>query len=513
MPRKHVSMYPRYRIKKPRHRIRAILVKEITNGEACYFIETGETERVRVYDHHHFKRLVVTAGIDCYVGNILTEYPWIREASKDKRCSIGMAKDSVVSIRFKCDGMGNKTGTLTATTSWGVRSPGKTFLKALKLVQKEYGYGVYSTPASLGNAGLQTHLQNKHIRISRPSVMLRRILLENTIGGRLDPPKRDQVPPNTKRVYEEDQNSSYPYAACETIDPTHTPVYFPHGSSRLDHYYAYYARAFVRIPKGEDASKGFGVLPIRNELSSEVTFVTEEETYVGWWWKATLDRCKELGYEVDVLEAYAWKKSSNFMSGWAREIFATITRLKCLRDKEVGETKDIYDMAVDMMKIVGVSTIGRHGMHPETRTLVHEDDYQKGDKPLVNPYAYSPNPFTEYYIRTTDNPDAEWLTHVYSFILDNARNSTWDRIQAHISTGTIVLASRVDSIITATPGLLYVSDSEFGGWKRKALDIIPGFSVFGDRGKGSLVTRQKQKLPGRDQNHPTRKQIQEALRL
>lgn len=512
MPGKHVSQYPKWRIRKPRHRIRAIFIKETTNGEPEYYIETGDT-RVRVYDHHHFKRLVVTAGIDCYIGNILTEYPWLQEASRDKQCTINVAKDVIVSIKFHCDGMGNKTGTLTSTTSWGVRSPSKTFLKALRIVQKEYGYGVYATPGSLGRAGLQTHLQNKHIRVSRPSVMLRRILLENTIGGRVDTPKRDKVPPDTTVVYDEDQNCSYPHAACETIDPTHTPVYFPKSSPKLDNYYAYYARAFVRIPPGEDASKGFGVLPVRNELSSEVTFVTEPETYIGWWWKATLDRCKSLGYDVDILEAYAWKKSSTFMATWSKEIFATITRLKCLRDSSSEENKDIYEMAVDMMKIVGVSTIGSHGMHPETRTLVHESNYQKGDIALVDPYAHSPNPFTDYYIRVTSNPDAEWLTHVYSFILDVARNTTWDRIQAHIANGTVVLASRVDSITTLQPGLLHVSDSEFGGWKRKALDIISGYAVFGDRGKGNLVTRQKLRLPGRDQSHPTRKRIQEALRL
>ena len=319
---------------------------------------------------------------------------------------------------------------------------------------------IASTPGALGERKIIETLprdeEGNICKYNRPSTMLRTKLLENKIGGRADTLESRR---EYGVLYEEDINSAYPYCSQLTIDPSETPKTFGSSDSLVDDkflskFYSYYAEIDFTLPLGVPPPR-FGPLPLRGDDGHLFYPVDTGKLYHGWYFKEEIDIARNLGYEVLVFRGWGWRKSSNWLSEWANKMYS----LKVSLSSEPA--------VQGIVKREMVAAIGRFGMAPETLKLVSEDEYRKGDLPIVIQGAGAEDQKTsKWFIRVEPNPEANNLTHINAYIVMRCRVELLQRMLEEESSGNRIVASNYDAYYTASSSTLTERRGKgLGEWK------------------------------------------------
>lgn len=335
-------------------------------------------------------------------------------------------------------------------STWdGGGTPDKEFLDTMKEVFRVNGRCA-ATPGSLGERKIIETLP-EGTRYNRPSHMLRADLLSDKVGGRAD---TKELNVKRRKLYERDVNSGYPHCSRETVDPAEKPKRFL-GSDEGISCFSSWCHCTVRLPHGVRPPR-FGPIPKRRE-DNNLEFPTEPGVEMeGWWWREELDRARTAGYQVEVLDGYFWRKSSNWLEQWAINMYN-------LRMSTEGHVQDI-------IKTEMVAAIGRMSMAPEKLTLVHQSHSQEGDIPImIQSIDIDQSPISEYYIHIEEDIQSCHLTHIGSYILMRARVMLYDMMLLEESTGNTVVASNFDSYYSLKPSIL-PSGKGLGEWKERVIE-------------------------------------------
>jgi DNA polymerase type B, organellar and viral len=326
-----------------------------------------------------------------------------------------------------------------------------------------------ATPGALGEKKIQETLR-PGTRYSRPSHMLRTVILRQKIGGRADTLEEKR---HYGTLYEEDLNGAYPYVSQLTIDPGETPTGFgsrnntsPVMAESLYRYFSFFARCKVTIPNNSQCK--FGPLAYR-ATNGKLTYPTLRGTsFDGWWWKEELIRARDAGYEVTIYQGWGWTRSSNWLEKWAKNTYK-------LRQETKGDVQAI-------IKKTAVAPFGRMGMSPESLTLVHKKDMIQDEQYI--PITFKDATETEssisgYYIHISPNINSNKLTHIYSYVVMLARCELLDRVLAEEQSGNTVILTNYDSMLALHPTKLKQRRGKaLGDWKERSLT---GAYIYGPR--------------------------------
>ena len=343
-----------------------------------------------------------------------------------------------------------KSGFLIPASSW--KYPGKPDARLLRNVTRiftEFGYEA-TTPSALSEKIVRSTLSTP-LNISRPSVMLRRDILNNHRGGRIDLAKEERY---YEQVFQYDENKSYLHHARRVVSPFISPEIrtLPEWNEcsayATGYWHAYLQPVFCDIP------------PI--QISGE----TSRSSIEGWFWTEELQDCLDAGYSLLLIrEGYGFTETSDFLDPWASRLFETYERLKA---------EEVDEHILDIVKAMMVGFPGRCLKAPEDYHLVPIEETQEGDIPLCFHWR---NPedrkFTDFVIRPEYNKESAALSQVGSYIVMQCRRTLYHKMLAESQAGNVVISSYIDcfsvELQTIAPEEL---GTQPGEWKEKKLVAV-----------------------------------------
>lgn len=441
-----VSQWPKYRLGKSDH-IRPLALWSEEND--C-IITHEEGEIIQFTDIKSFIREITNRRLLIFVDELTdhNKFHRLKQFLDDSRvravvCRTRGVVGLYIKSRFSC--------WIIQRSTWdGKGKPDKQFLDTMKEVFIVNGRCA-ATPGSLGERKIIETLPHG-TRYNRPSRMLRTNLLSDKVGGRAD---TKELGVKRKVLYERDINSGYPHCSRETIDPGEKPKRFLGALPNGFECFSYWANASVQLPIGVNIPR-FGPLPRRRSDNNLEFPTTPNENIDGWWWREELDRARNAGYRVDIREGYFWRNSSNWLEQWAVNMYN-------LRMNTEGDVQNI-------IKTEMVAAIGRMSMAPEKLTLVHRDQAQEGDIPImIQDVDVDQSPISEYYIHIEYDIDSCSLTHIGSYILMRCRVLLYDMMLKEEETGNTIVASNFDSYYSLKPSKL-PSGKGLGEWKERMIE-------------------------------------------
>lgn len=305
--------------------------------------------------------------------------------------------------------------------------PDKEFLSAIDSIFKLFHFEAI-TPSSLSEKVLRSTLP-EHITISRPSVMLRRCLINNTLGGRQEfTPTKGKL----KKAYEYDKIKAYLSIAASGVPAPFSSPYGFHGCRNWNPDLISWMQVTLK-------AYGSGLQPIQLRNEHGVLYSPkDQETFTCWLWSFTFQDCLDSGYKIiDIHQGYTWYYLSDFMAKWADILFNAYE--KC---------NDEYQKSI--IKSMAVAFPGRCLKQPEIYSLVHKSNWKQGDIPLPKIWSKGESPISSWYMRVDSESEeareSTALTHIGSYIIEKCRSLMFQAAKKEEKRGNKVLRIYVDSI-------------------------------------------------------------------
>jgi hypothetical protein len=451
-------MWPAYFPRKKRERRLAYLT-DILNEDAevegyniwAEPIEVDpEWRRWEVHSYEELKARIIESGLEVHVFSLFGKngLVWMLEAVKDPltKCHLANSSKSVIMLTVKSGTNHHRSGKITVCKSWGwQQSPDRVYLTALRNIYDQFDYGTHPTPGSLGRNSLMWiigHTTRK--KYSRPPQMLRDRLFKYGSGGRADD---FHLYEQYDVAYEADFDNHYAEQALWGV-PTDGILRFGQRDvwsddlTQLEEYALAFVQCKITIPEGN--VKKFS--PFYTREGGQLRWQTEPGTYYGYFFSPVIVACLKNGYTVEIGSGWAWRTLDKFLVPWILEA------LKLRREfQELG-----MELEAELTKGFIVATFGGFGMRPYSLELIHKDDKKEEDERYLdlnaNPF-YGEDPYTEYFIRRVDTPDANHLTQVLYYIICRANLKLFEYCVAEEELGNIVISTNFDAAVTTLPSI------------------------------------------------------------
>lgn len=381
-----------------------------------------------------------------------------------------------------------KSGFLIPGTTWGqTGQPTRELLGRMNHVFNAFGFEAL-TPSSLSEKVLRSTMADK-LYISRPSDMLRRSLIANSKGGRIDSKKTSRFYPV---VYENDMNKAYLHCSRVVPSPFVTPIRFSHSD-------IWQSQMCSWMEVEMTCHRGTGIQPIqiKDEKNGELREPRDGEHFTDWLWSGELRDCVEAGYTLyNVNQGWGWPDMSDFMSRWSDILWDAYSNEQ---DEAVRE--------IEKNMMVGLP--GRFLKSPEKYTLVHKSEALKTDLPLVAHWQQGESPLSEWCMRVEQDIDSAQLTYIGSFIVAECRRKLYADSLAEERQGNKIVRVYIDSFSTTENTRIVRKGNRRGEYKTKIYQQVRivhnRFMGYDEHGKLIL----KAPSVNKDYNSPER---QKAIR-
>jgi hypothetical protein len=385
-----------------------------------------------------------------------------------------------------------QNGFLVPASTWGMRGePTQEYLQAVIDVFRLFNIESV-TPASLSEKILRRTLPDK-LSIYRPSLILRKDVLDNHRGGRIDTAQSGQF---YSSVYEYDKNKAYLFHASPVPSPFQAPTLCSYPS--IDRAFSFATGYWhVRLRAVRTA-----IPPILIDGRAP----QEGEEISMWLWSEELRKCVEAGYMVEeITRGYGWKEMSDFMSEW-RDILW----------KKWQQAEHISEEVRDIIKSMMVGLPGRflrapmyYSLIPLSEARARPRDGQEGDLALQLHWKEPGDRiFSDFAIRPIYDPESTALSPIGSYIVMKMRVELYEMMLKEYNNGRKVLSSYIDQY--RINGITTLEDNlgkGLGQWKEKRygpswieenrlvganlgtgkIDVkAPGYAKDGERRQGLL---------------------------
>ena len=379
------------------------------------------------------------------------EFPFSDELLNHPKSEAYISRSGqVVALKLKSK---RKAGFLLPASTWKWdNTPTKEMIDHVQNIFRQFGYEAL-TPSSLSEKVLRATLPD-HTFISRPSEPLRRVLLANSTGGRIDRKEIGQFYPV---VYTYDMNKAYLYMSGDVPSPFHCPVFFSYGRKQQACYERWqdFAYAYCHVVL---TVHGSGLHPIQVKEGGVNRVPMEGEQLDIWLWNFEISDCLAKGYTLQhMYEGYGWYDRSDFMQQWADILYDHYTN-------------EPHPYIREIHKGMMVGLPGRFLKAPETYTLIHESDVRVGDIPIIlrwleeNPKKVT----TDWYIRAEYDINSAQLTPIGHCIIAKCRKALYDAQKEEVRCGNRLVRSYIDSYSVELPTTQPENlGTERGQWKEK----------------------------------------------
>jgi hypothetical protein len=369
---------------------------------------------------------------------------------------------------------GNISGMRVSNHGSGYIVPAKTWslpwididmLARLEWIFKAFGYQA-TTPASLSEKVLRSTLPER-LFISRPSVMVRTVVLENHRGGRIDKARQAEYLPQARSY---DKNKAYLCHSRLVPSPFSVPVHRSHPPVEV---LGDYPTGFWQVRM---IARSCVIAPL---ILKDGRIPVEGECVDIWLWTGEIYDCIEAGFTLLSIErGYAWLEMSDFMCPWTDILWDTYS-----------STDDKLIRTIIKQMMVGLP--GRFLKHPETFKIVGIDEARKGDIPLFLKWT-NERRFSNFYIRPIDDPESTALTPIGNYIVREMARELYRRMRAEHLSGNRVLRSYIDCY--TIDGITVFQDdlgTDRGMWKEQIFHdaYVEENRIKGDTPDGESVVK------------------------
>lgn len=356
------------------------------------------------------------------------------------------------------------------------------------------------TPASLSEKILRSTLPEK-LAISRPSDMLRRFLLENSIGGRIDQAEGIEFYPN---LWQYDLSKAYLSFAQRVPTPFEAPMRLYYGDKPVDFSFFDYPLCFVECTFSVHDTES-GIHPVQINENGVMRKPRENDIFTRGMFTFEIDDCLNAGYTLEsVSHGYAWNDYSSFLSQWSDILINLLDRYK-------GEN------FAYLFKQMMVALPGRFLRSPETFRLMHEEDHemQAGDIGICYSQMRSERVQSPWFLRPEYELQSAQLTTIGMYIIARCRQALYHDQLEEWEHGNTLIASYIDSNTYRNRSTRGDDVLGFkpGQWKEKEIGaaivsgnmIIPeniedmrAPSYSGENARKELYKRMRQHIKGKE---------------
>lgn len=319
----------------------------------------------------------------------------------------------------------------------------------LRSIEKLWGRFGFSalTPASLSEKVLRSTLPTP-VKISRPSVILRRDILDNHGGGRID--LKDE-PEYFPEIWEYDKNKAYLYHSSYVPSPYRSPVTRLRPS--LDEAMNYPAGWW----KVQMVARKRDISPIQIEGRTP----EDGECVEKWMWSGEILDCIKAGYTILSIErGYGFREMSDWMGKWSDILWSHY---------EQAKNEDEHTLSVIKSMMVGLP--GRFLRRPETFKLIPLEQAipNSSDFPLLlSRRGKHGNFISDFAVRTIEDRESTALTPVGAYIVSEMRRELYHMMLAEEQAGNRIIRSYIDCYATDKPTRLKGTlGTGLGQWKEK----------------------------------------------
>ena len=375
------------------------------------------------------------------------EFSYANELLGDDRATPYLSRQgNIAALRLSNK---RRSGFLVPSKTWRWdNEPTANLTRNIGEIFRIFGYES-TTPASLSEKILRATLPTP-LGISRPSVWLRRDILDNHTGGRID----TAIPKFYRTVKEFDKNKAYAWHSRSVPSPFLCPFIRsgPSLAECLDYATGYWQCVLVAVP-----------LPLH---PIQVVKPVPGEIITRWLWTGELLDCLEAGYQlVKIIRGYGFREMSNFMEMWS----------DILLEKHFQAQRSDEHLA-KIIKSMMVGLPGRFLRQPEQYRLVHISEVRKGDIPLMMHWQEDGDrKFSDYAMRPEYDKESTALSYIGSYIVAEMRRELYHRMKIEMEHGYHVIRSYIDCYAVDTSSRSSGSSElyrnigpQMGQWKEKA---------------------------------------------
>lgn len=362
---------------------------------------------------------VARHGLFLFCQNILNEneFPMVHGLIGNKKTTPFLSRSGGC-MAMKCK-VGRYTGYIVSAGAWGWNDiPDKTFLESLLSVFKLVGFQAV-TPASTSEKLLASTLPEQKIYI--PSTVLRRDILDNNVGGRID----KAVPGFHHVVTKYDKNKAYLHKSRYVVSPYRAP--FHRHKPALEEIYDYPTGWW----KCEIVASDVHIPPVQINGRKPVP----GEVFERWLWTGEVLDCTEVGYQVKIQKGYGFPEMSNFMEQWSDVLWELYI---------VAE--GYHEYARKILKSMMVGVPGRMLRRPEKLRLVHVSEATLQDIDIKIVWKEGGKTCCDWLIRVEPDNSTGQLSQVGSFIVAEMRRELYHEMLRFELMGHNVIMSYIDCI-------------------------------------------------------------------
>jgi hypothetical protein len=386
--------------------------------EQAIFSGYSSAPLFRVQTLEQIIQAVAGNGLFVLCSDVLNEheFPYAHSMIGDKNATAYLSRaGNIPALRISYK---RRSGFLVPSATWKWRQlPNRELVRGLVKLFTTFGYES-TTPSSLSEKVLRATLPTP-LGITRPSVWLRRDILDNHVGGRIDL----AVPRWYKKVWEFDKIKAYPDKSRCVPSPFSGPVI--RIKPRIDELMAYPTGWWsVRL-----IAHSRVIAPIQVDGRNPI----EGEVIDKWLWTGEIQDCLEAGYTlIEIKRGYGFREMSDFMCRW----------VDLLWDK-YQQTSDEWTREVIKAMMVGLP--GRFLRQPETYYLIPIEEAKSGDIPLMMHWKDSDDrKFSDYVIRAEYDKESTALSYIGSYIVAEMRRELYHRMKEEVAHGFAIVRSYID---------------------------------------------------------------------
>jgi DNA polymerase type B, organellar and viral len=377
-----------------------------------------------------------------------SEFPYGDELLQHERSQAYVQKrGKIVAVQLRA---GRYRGFLIPSRTWNHAVPGPELAEDMEHLFHIFGYEAI-TPASLSEKVFRATLGERHT-IYRPSVDLRKILLEYGEGGRIDEADEGKLYPV---VYTYDIKSAYLFYARSVPTPFTPPFYH----SRPDfHWILDFPVGFWQV---EMLANGNGIHPVylrdrENGDRCGKRFPKHGERFIKWMWSGEIRDCIEKGYTLLHCErGYRWAELSDCMAPWSDILWNAYSSVSCETLKSI-------------IKSMWVGLPGRFLKQPYVYNLIDQEHVRSGDVPVAANWFHfaqnwenidpsnPPKFLTNWYVRAEYDKESTALTPIGAYIISECRREIYRLQLEEEKKGNILLGSYVDSVSFAKRAMSFL---------------------------------------------------------
>lgn len=407
-----------------------------------------------VQQWEEIKRAAFAGHYDVYTSDLLGSW-WFESAVNDSSVRLlvpgAVLLHGLSPVTSLVITEGEQRVWIVSSRAWGHPAANYDFLVALHQLFVLCAVGVRPTPGSLGQALMRQTWQAAGLApVTRPPNQCREDLLNHCLGGRVDyfVSQSDHF----DVVYEADLAGAYA-SLCDRLPDGPTVCLSGEPEALSD-----YATAFLdcRITIPARLRLDLGVFGIKTQAGN--SYPIAAGSYDAWLWREEVDACRRAGMTVKIRSGWAWTTWNDGLSSWAQSIY-TLRQMATLSNS----------LLAGWLKQATVSALGRFGMPlwqwqilPETSLSVCPGDIGLLDNGQQ----------TGYVLHQVHEPNANHLTHWYSYILMRARLALRARMQWEHDRNNTILASNYDAVYTVLPADPDSLGLELGAWKQTELHSV-----------------------------------------